>query len=98
MAVAVAPLGPPHDAEARTLELERGRLAGAVRVIEDRAAGGGRAVAVRGPGVVRKSFATLHGAAVLVLRARAAPCARRRPRIVLRLDGSRIGSRVVGSR
>ncbi len=95
--VAVALLGLPAEALGQTLELERGRLAGTVRVVEDPAARGGRAVAVRGRGEVRRRFTTLHGLSALVLRARALPCNRTRPRIVLRLDGRRVGLRVVRS-
>jgi Glycosyl hydrolases family 43 len=93
--VAVALLGLPAEAVGQTLELERGRLDGAVRVVEDHAAGGGRAVAVRGRGEVRRRFSTLGGTSALVLRARAPFCTRTRPRIVLRLDGRRVGMRVV---
>jgi hypothetical protein len=88
----------PAEVHARTLELERGQLAGAVRVIEDRAAGGGQAVAVSGRGVIRRRFATRHGSSALVLRARALPCVGRRPRIALRLDGRLIGAHMVRSR
>jgi hypothetical protein len=96
--LAVALLSLPAQAHGRTLELEQGRLAGAVRVVEDRAAGGGRAVALSGRGVIRRRFATPHGASALVLRARALPCMGRRPRVALRLDGVRIGTRVARSR
>ena len=96
--MAVALLGLPAEASGQTLELEGGRLAGDVRVVEDRAAGGGLAVAVRGRGEVRRRFTTLRGASAFVLRARALPCTRTRPRIALRLDGRRIGVRVVRSR
>jgi hypothetical protein len=96
--LAVALLSLPAHAHARTLELERGRLAGAVRVVEDRAAGGGRAVALSGRGVIRRRFATAYAAAALVVRARALPCVPRRPRIGLRLDGRWIGARAVRSR
>jgi Glycosyl hydrolases family 43 len=95
--VAVALLGLPAEAAGQTLELERGRLAGTARVVVDRAAGGGRAVAVRGRGEVRRRFTTVRGASALVLRARALPCTRTRPRVVLRLDGRRVGLRVVRS-
>jgi Glycosyl hydrolases family 43 len=95
--VAAALLGLPGEAVGQTLEFERGRLAGTVRVVEDHAAGGGRAVAVRGRGEVRRRFTTHRGASALVLRARALPCTRTRPRIVLRLDGRRVGLRVVRS-
>jgi hypothetical protein len=88
----------PAEAQARTLQLERGKLTGAVRVVEDGAARGGRAVALSGPGSVRRRFATEQGFSALVLRARALPCIGRRPRIALRLDGRRIGTRVVRSR
>ncbi|HEV3377762.1 MAG TPA: hypothetical protein VG126_10850, partial [Thermoleophilaceae bacterium] len=96
--LAVALLGLAAEAQARTFQLERGRLTGAVRVVEDRAAVGGRAVAVTGPGSVRRRFATGHGFSALVLRARALPCAGRRPRIALRVDGRRIGTQAVRSR
>jgi hypothetical protein len=52
---------------------------------------------VRGRGEVRRRFTTLHGLSALVLRARALPCTRTRPRIVLRLDGRRVGLRLVRS-
>jgi Glycosyl hydrolases family 43 len=96
--LAVALLGLPAEAHGRTLELERGRLSGAVRVVEDRAAGGGRAVALSGPGSIRRRFATRHGFSALLLRARALPCTGRRPRVALHLDGRRMGTRQVRSR
>jgi hypothetical protein len=96
--LAAALLALPAEAHGRTLELERGRLTGATRVVEDRAAGGGRAVALSGPGRVRRRFATRHGFSALLVRARGLPCAGRRPRIALRLDGRRMGTRVIRSR
>jgi hypothetical protein len=96
--LAAALLGLPAAAHGRTLELERGRLTGAVRVVEDRSAGGGRAVALTGQGHIRRRFATRHGFSALLLRARALPCTGRRPRIALRLDGARIGTRVARPR
>lgn len=96
--LAAALLSLPAEAHGRTFQLERGRLTGAVRVVGDPAAGGGRAVALSGPGAIRRRFATSHGSSALVLRARALRCMGRRPRIALRLDGRRIGARVVRSR
>jgi Glycosyl hydrolases family 43 len=96
--LAAALLGLPAEAHGRTLELERGRLNGAVKVVSDSSAGGGRAVALSGPGSVRRRFVTRHGFSQLLLRARALPCMGGRPRITLRLDGGRIGTRVVRSR
>jgi hypothetical protein len=96
--LAAALLGLPAAADGRTLELERGRLTGTVRVVEDGAAGGGRAVALSGPGHIRRRFATRRGFSALLLRARAVPCTGRRPRIALRLDGARMGMRVARSR
>jgi Glycosyl hydrolases family 43 len=96
--LAAALLGIPAEAHGRTLELERGRLTGAVRVVEDRAAAGGRAVALSGPGSIRRRFATRHGFSALLIRARALPCTGPRPRIALRLDGARMGTRAARSR
>jgi hypothetical protein len=91
-------LGLPWQAHGLTFQLEGGRLAGPVKVVQDRAAVGGRAVALSGRGVVRHRFATTRRATAAVLRGRALPCAGRRPRIVLRLDGRAIGARAVPSR
>ena len=88
----------PAEAHGSTLQLERGRLTGAVRVIDAPAAGGGQAVALAGPGAVRRRFATGHGFSALMVRARAPRCTGNPPRIALRLDGRRIGARAVRSR
>jgi hypothetical protein len=91
-------LGLPGQAHGLTFQLEGGRLGGAVRVVQDRAAVGGRAVALTGRGVVRHRFATKRRATAAVLRGRALPCGGRRPRIVLRLDGRAVGAWAVPSR
>jgi hypothetical protein len=91
-------LGLPGQAHGLTFELEGGRLTGPVRVVQDRAAVGGRAVALTGRGVVRHRVATTRRATAAVLRGRALPCTGRRPRIVLQLDGRAIGARAVPSR
>jgi Glycosyl hydrolases family 43 len=96
--VAAALLSLPAEAHAGIFQLERGRLMGAARVVADPAAGGGRAVALSGPGAIRRRFATGHGSSTLVLRARAHRCTGRRPRVALRLDGRRVGARAVRSR
>jgi hypothetical protein len=91
-------LGLPAQAHGLTLQLEGGSFTGPVKVVQDRAAGGGRAVALTGQGVVRHRFTTTALASAVELRARALPCAARRPLIVLRLDGRAIGTRAVPSR
>ena len=91
-------LGLPAQAQGLTFQLEGGRLTGPVKVVQDRAAAGGRAVAVTGQGVVRHSFTTTGRATGVVLRGRALPCGGSRLRIVLRLDGRAIGARGVPSR
>ena len=91
-------LGLPAQAQALTLQLEGGSFTGPVKVVQDRAAGGGRAVALTGQGVVRHRFTTTALASAVELRVRALPCVGTRPRIVLRLDGRAIGARAVPSR
>jgi hypothetical protein len=90
-------LGLPAQAHGLTLQLEGGSLTGPVKVVQDRAAAGGRAVALTGQGVVRHRFTTTGRATAVVVRGRALPCMGRRARIALRLDGRAIGVRAVPS-
>ncbi|MET0973618.1 MAG: hypothetical protein ABWY95_09375, partial [Thermoleophilaceae bacterium] len=66
-------LGLPAQAHGLTLQLEAGWFTGPVKVVQDRAAGGGRAVALTGQGVVRHRFTTTALASAIELRARALP-------------------------
>lgn len=88
----------PALASARAVEVERGTLAGPLaKVVKDRRASGGRAVALSGRGAVRRRVTTRYGLRAVVLRARAAPCAGS-PRVAVLLNGRRAGSRVVRRR
>ena len=84
-------------AEARPLELERGRLDGPlVRVVADRAASGGRAVSMTGRARVRRRVASRAGVDLL-LHARGVACGGA-PRVGLLVDGRAAASHRVRSR
>ena len=93
-AVAVTLMGPAVT-EAQTLELESGSRGG--KVVSDRGAQGGRAVALTDRTGVRRQFFTRSAVASVALRARMAPCAGPQ-RLSAALDGRRLGSRLVRSR
>jgi hypothetical protein len=85
-------------AQGATLELEKGTIRpSAGKVVRDRSARGGRAVALTGRGSLVRRFSTARGIVRLTIRVRAARCAGL-ARMRVKLDGRRSTVRVVRSR